>query len=235
MKRDARKSFSKLHLKKSMMALGRFMYGTWYGAVIVFVVVSAVLCGLQFLNYCMGDFIPWPKNWHYTLMFLAVGNIGVAMVVSIIRRRWGRTVGQLALVAVSFVCHGIVCFFSYCLPTRMRMTTPPGREWMMSTICQPTSIACDSLTFLGGISQREFVTVFSVVDLPTDQSNFHPGSPWANMVGATAVDHYRSIMKYCRIEATLPDNATLSGCDGEYGIITLIVADGTNYLVYERL
>jgi hypothetical protein len=216
-----------------MMALGRFLYGNWYGAVVAFVIVSAVLCALQFINYCMGDFVPWPKSWHYTLMILPVVNIGVATVVSIIRRKWGWAVGQLALVAVAFVCHGVICFISYCTPTRT--TTPPSRKWTISTICLPTSIACDSLTFLGGISQREPVAVFSVANLPADQSHFLPGSPWANMVDARAVDHYRSIMKYCRIDAALPDNAILMHCDGEYGNMTLIAADGKQYLVYEEL
>lgn len=211
-------------LKTRMKALGRFMYGNWHGTVVTFVIVSAVLCGLQFINYRMGDFVPWPKNWHYALMFLSVGNIGVAMVVSIIRRRWGRMAWQLALVAVAFACHAVVCFISYCIPTRSN--TAPSRKWTISAICLPTSIAFDSLTFLGGISKREPVYVFRVADIPTDQSHFRPGSPLANMIGVAAIDSYRDIMKFCRIEAALPDNAVLSHCCAEYGNIALIVANG---------
>ena len=32
-------------MKKTMLEFGRFMYGNWYGAVVVFVAVAAVLCG----------------------------------------------------------------------------------------------------------------------------------------------------------------------------------------------
>ena len=60
-------------------------------------------------------------------------------------------------------------------------------------------------------------------------------TPWTDMVGARAIDHYRSIMKYCRIEAALPDNVVLSHCDGKFGNMSLIAAEGKQYLVYEGL
>ncbi|MBE6383875.1 MAG: hypothetical protein E7049_12805, partial [Lentisphaerae bacterium] len=76
-------------MKKMMMAVGRFMYCTWYGAAVVFVAVAAVLCVLQFANCCMGDLVPWPKDIHILIMFATVANIGVAMIVSLCRRKWG--------------------------------------------------------------------------------------------------------------------------------------------------
>lgn len=215
-----------------MRALGRFLYGNWYGAFVAFVVVSVVLCGMQFANCCMGDLVPWPKGWHLSLMSLAAMNVGVAMFVSIIRRRWWRTVRQLVLVAVAFVCFLYIGFISYCIPTRM--TTPTSREWMMSAICQPTSIACDSLTFLGGISQRETVVVFSVANVPIDGTRFFPGSPRTDTISAGAVNHYRSILEFCRIDAALPDDAALSHCDGNVATITLIAVDDKHYLFYEQ-
>ena len=220
-------------MKRSIVALGRFMYGNWYGAVVVFAVVTAVLCGLQFANSCMGDLVPWPKNSHNALMFLAVVNIGIAMVVSLVRRRWGLAFRQLVLVAVAFVCYVFIGFISYCTPTRM--AAPPSRKWTESTVCLPAGIANDNLTFLGGISCRETIAVFAVADIPIEKSRFLPGSPWMNVGDPKAVDHYRSIMAYCRIDVSLPNNAALSHCNGEYGNITLIATDGKHYLVYERL
>ena len=84
-------------MKKMMKAVGRFMYCTWYGAAVVFVAVAAVLCGLQFATCCMGDLVPWPKDVHLLIMFATVANIGVAMIVSLCRRKWGRAIGLLVL------------------------------------------------------------------------------------------------------------------------------------------
>ena len=134
------------------MAVGRFMYCTWYGAAVVFVAVAAVLCGLQFANCYMGVLVPWPKDIHILIMFATVANIGVAMIVSLCRRKWGRAIGLLLLCVVTYVCFAFVAFISYCAPTRM--VTPPSREWTEATICQPSAID------LGGISARETVATF---------------------------------------------------------------------------
>ena len=37
-------------MTKKVMVLGRFVYGTWYGAMVVFVAVAALLFGLQLAN-----------------------------------------------------------------------------------------------------------------------------------------------------------------------------------------
>ena len=115
------------------------------------------------------------------------------------------------------------------------MAVPPRRKWTESTICLPTGIANDNLTFLGGISRREAIAVFAVADIPIDKSRFLPGSPWTDEVGVKAIGRYRSIMKYCRIDVSLPNTAALSHCNGEYGNITLVATGGKHYLVYERL
>ena len=137
-------------MKKTMMAVGRFVYGTWHGAVVVFVAVVAVLCGLQFANYGLGDIVPWPKEAHLAIMLAAVANIGVAMIVSLCRRKWARAFGELALCIVAYACFAFVGFISYCVPTRM--STPPSREWTEANICQHTAIAFENLAFLGGAS-----------------------------------------------------------------------------------
>ena len=220
-------------MKKMMIAAVRFVYGTWYGAVVAFVAVAAVLCGLQFANYGLGDIVPWPKDAHLAIMLAAVANIGVAMIVSLCRRKWARAFGQLALGVVAYICLAFVGFISYCVPTRMSM--PPSREWTAATICQPSAIEYDNLTFLGGISTRETVAVFAVADTPLDKSRFVDGSPWTDEVGDKALASYRRIMAFCRIDVPLPDDAALSYCDGREGNITIIETNGKTYLVYERL
>ena len=220
-------------MKKMMMTVGRFMYCTWYGAAVVFVAVAAVLCGLQFANGCMEDLVAWPKDIHILIMFAAVANIGVAMIVSLCRRKWARAFGLLVLCVVTYVCFAFVAFISYCAPTRM--VTLPSREWTEAAICQPSAIEYDNLTFLGGISTRETVAVFAVADIPLDKSRFVDGSPWTDEVGDKALASYRRIMAFCRIDVPLPDTAALSHCGGREGNITLIEANGKTYLVYERL
>ena len=216
-----------------MKAVTRFMYGNWYGAVVVFVAVASVLCVLQFANSCVGDFLPWPKDVHILIMFATVANIGVAMIVSLCRRKWGRAIGLLVLCAAAYVGFAFVAFISYCVPTRMAM--PPSRGWTEVAICQPSAIEYDNLTFLGGISTRETVAVFAVADTPLDKSRFVEGSPWTDLVGDKALASYRRIMAFCRIDVPLPSTAALSHCDGRDGYITLIEANCKTYLVYQRL
>ncbi|MBR4258219.1 MAG: hypothetical protein IKQ17_04245, partial [Kiritimatiellae bacterium] len=45
----------------------RFVYGTWYGAMVVFVAVAALLFGLQLANSGFHDIIAWPKGIHIIL------------------------------------------------------------------------------------------------------------------------------------------------------------------------
>jgi len=222
-------------MKKMMMAAVRFVYGTWYGAVVAFVAVAAVLCGLQFANYGLGDIVPWPKDAHLAIMLAAVANIGVAMIVSLCRRKWARAFGQLTLAAFAYICLAFVGFISYCVPTRM--STPLSREWTEANICQHTAIAFENLAFLGGVSQREDIVVFEVGENATlDNSRFFAGSPWmGGETGDSAIAHYHMIMKESRIDATLSKNTSLLHCSSKFGIITLVVADGSTYLVYERM
>ena len=222
-------------MKKMMKTVGRFMYCTWYGAAVVFVAVAAVLCGLQFANYGLGDIVPWPKDVHLAIMLAAVANIGVAMIATLCRRKWARAFGQLTLAAFAYICLTFVGFISYCVPTRM--STPPSREWTEANICQQTAIAFENLAFLGGVSQRENIVVYEVAENATlGNSRFFAGSPWmGGEIGDRAITHYRTIMTACRIDATLPKKTSLSYCDSKVGKITLVVADGRIYLVYERM
>ena len=221
-------------MRRMTMAMGRFMYGTWYGAVVVYVAVVVALFGLQFANCCMGDLVPWPKGIHFLVMLAAVANIGVAVIVSCCRSKRERAIGQLLLCVVAFAGCLIVALVSYCIPTRSAV--PPCREWTEEAICRPSAIAYDNLAFLGGISTRENVEVFAVADSSTiDKSRFSAGSPWANVVGDQAIAHYRRIMEFCRIDVSLPDDTALSHCYSGINNITLVEADGKAYLVYERL
>ena len=65
-------------MKKKVMVLGRFVYGTWYGAMVVFVAVAALLFGLQLANSGFHDIIAWPKGIHIILMLIALVNLGGA-------------------------------------------------------------------------------------------------------------------------------------------------------------
>jgi hypothetical protein len=60
-----------------------------------------------------------------------------------------------------------------------------------------------------------------------DGTRFFPGSPWT-------VNHFRGILEFCRIDAALPDAASLSHCDGDCGNITLLAVDDKHYLFYEQ-
>ena len=60
------------------------------GAFALFVATGVVLFALQMLNGMLSDLVAWPKNIHLGLLFALWVNVGVAMVVSLFRRRFGR-------------------------------------------------------------------------------------------------------------------------------------------------
>ena len=219
-------------MKKIWIAVGRFVYGTWYGAMVVFVAVTVLLHGLQLANSGFGDIISWPKGIHIILMLIALVNLGGAMLFSLSRRSFRRGLAQFLLCGVAFFGYVVMSFFVYCVPTRT--SSAPDEEWVESTICATTAIPRDKLTFLGGISMREGVDVFAVAD--AELGKFRPGSPWGAGNDSEAINHYRSIMKYAHIDVTLPDDARILRCDGnsEY-IISIVEANGNRYLFCKRL
>lgn len=217
-------------MKEALVKFGRGVYDTWYGATATFLVVSIMLHGLQMVNGCLNDVVPWPKEVHVLIMMLLVLNVCVATIVSLVRRKWARALGQVIMLGASFVCCAFVTFFVYCTPTRM--TIPPGDEWVCETISMKTNIGKEKLNFLGGISARESVVVYEVVDGTIDDRSFSPGVPWSNV---KARAHYQRIMGFCRITVSVPDDAVFSHCDAKYGFITLIKANNKTYLVCERL
>ena len=219
-------------MKKKVMVLGRFVYGTWYGAMVVFVAVTVLLHGLQLANSGFGDIISWPKGIHICMMFIALANLGAAMLFSLLRRRFRRGLAQFLLCGVAFFGYVVMSFFVYCVPTRT--SSEPDEEWVESTICATTAIPRDKLTFLGGISMREGVDVFAVAD--ADLGRFTPGSPWGLGNADNAINHYRRIMEWAHINVTLPDDAQILRCDGSLSyIISIVEANGNRYLFCERI
>ena len=219
-------------MKKIWIAVGRFVYGTWYCAMVVFVAVAALLFGLQLANSGFHDIIAWPKGIHIILMLIALVNLGGAMLFSLSRRSFRRGFVQFLLCGVAFFGFVTMSFIVYCVPTRT--SSAPDEEWVESTICATTAIPRDKLTFLGGISAREGINVFAVAD--AELGKFRPGSPWGAGNDSEAINHYRSIMKYAHIDVTLPDDARILRCDGnlEY-IISIVEANGNRYLFCERI
>ena len=213
------------------------VYDTWWGAFALFVATGVVLFALQMLNGMLSDLVAWPKNIHLGLLFALWVNVGVAMVVSLFRRRFGRAAGQLALVVVAFFVYVFAALFSYCVPTRM--TSAPCEEWIQERICKPTHIERSQLVFLGGIDMREEVVVFELIGELQDPECFVPGYAWGG--GSSDMtkigDHFRRLMKMGRVAVELPEEFDVSYFrrDGYYSILHKISAGGKTYLVFERL
>ena len=219
-----------------IVALGKAVYDTWYGAVALFLAVSAALFGLQVVNEHLGDVVPWPKDAHVLVMIGLALNIGVAAIVSaFVRRKLARAFELLAMMCAALAGSILVGVVVCCLPTRM--TTPPCDEWVDKTICSKTGIGKERLQFLGGISARESTVVYEVSDGAIDCTKFSPGSPWTSdsddSKDANAI--YPLILKRCHIDVPLPDNAAFYHCDCTNGFITIIKASDKGYLVYQRL
>ena len=73
------------------------VYDTWWGAFVLFAVMGLVLFALQTLNRMLSDLVVWPKDVHICMLLFLWVNVGVAMIVSIFRRKLGRAAGQLGL------------------------------------------------------------------------------------------------------------------------------------------
>ena len=209
------------------------VYDTWWGAFALFVAMGVALYALQMLNGGLSDLVAWPKHVHIGLLLVLWVNVGVAMAVSLFRRKFGRAGGQLALAIVGFFVYMVAAFFSYCVPTRM--TASPGEEWIQERICRPAHVERSQLVFLGGISMREVVVVFEVVGESPSSECFRPGSGWANVDKARFGNRFRRLMEMSRVAVELPEEFDLSHCDEEYGILHKLSAGGKTYLVYERL
>lgn len=112
----------------------------------------------------------------------------------------------------------------------------PSDKWVESTICTPTAITRDKLSFLGGTSQRETIAVFAISDVELDKGRFSSGSP-RNLGGADkAINHYRRIMKRSHIDVALPDDARIVHCNSSTSyLISIVEANGRRYLFCERL
>jgi len=221
-------------MKRMMMAVGRIVYCSWYGAMVVFVAVNVVLFGLQLVNSGLGDVVPWPKGLHCVVMLIALANLVGAVFFSFLRRKFRRGLAQLVLCGIAIFGFVFMSFIVYCVPTRTAVA--PDEAWVRSAICDPTAIAHDKLTFLGGISQREAINVFAVADVELDKGRFMPGSPW-NMGNAdNAINHYRRIVERARIEVVIPDDAQIMRCNGSTSYtISIVEANGRRYLFCERL
>jgi len=215
---------------RGVSGTARLVYDRCCGAFLLFAAVTVAMLALQHANGAMGDVIPWPKGIQACVMFVLWANIGVAMVVSLFRRKWARAFGQLLLVAVAFVGLVFVGFVSFCVPTRM--TSAPSAEWTQKCICDIAQVECSRLVFRGGISTREEVVVFEVADGAAIGAGFRQGSPLGE--GASVREHFQALFEYCRIAIELPTELDISSCNGVDGNLHKIVASGKTYLVYER-
>ena len=168
-------------------------------------------------------------------MFALWVNVGVAMVVSLLRRKFRQSAIQLALGVVCFFIYAVAIVFSWCVPTRM--ATSPGEGLIQECICKPTHIERSQLVFLGGIDTREWVVVFEVIgELPPSEC-FTPGSGYGNVDKARAGDNFRALMKAIRVAVELPEEFDVSSYHDEknFGILQKLSAGGKTYLVYKRL
>ena len=95
-----------MRFPRVVVGMARVMYDRCYGAFLVFVAVTVTMYVLQLANGAMGDCISWPKGIQAVVMFVLWANIGVAMVVSLFRRKWARAFGQFLLMAVALVASG---------------------------------------------------------------------------------------------------------------------------------
>lgn len=206
------------------------LHDTWWGAFAFFVVMGLALFVLQMM---LSGLLPWPKEVHALLLFALWANVGVSMIVSLSRRKFGRAATQLAFVVVGFFIYVFAVFCSYCVPTRM--TASPGEKWIQEFICKPTHIERSQLVFLGGIDMREQVVVFEVLgELPSPEC-FKPGSPFCRDDKARMRDHYRHLMEACRVAVELPEEFDVSYCHDEYySCLSILSAGGKTYLAYER-
>ena len=218
------------------------LYDTWCGAFALFVAMGVVLFAMQMLNSVLSDLVAWPKSIHMGLLFVLWVNVGVAMVVSLFRRKFRQAAIQLVLAVVGFFVYVSAAFCSYCVPTRM--TTSPGEEWIQERICRITDIKRSQLVFLGGIDMREEVVVFEVLgELPSSNCFATPGAAFVSgdnvHVSGDKVrmaDHFRRLMKKGRVAVELPEEFDVSYCfDGQFGSLHEISAEGKTYLVFERL
>lgn len=144
-----------------MKRLIDILYGSWYGAVALFMAVAVVL---PFVNEMLDTILPngliLGKEWVAVVLILAFVNLLVSAVVSLIRRKRRQALMKFILVIpLLFVLMWALLMLSF---GSCRMSSAPSESWTEEYVINHVPVKPEQLLFCGGIASREPVYVFEV-------------------------------------------------------------------------
>lgn len=144
-----------------MKRLIDILYGSWYGAVALFMAVAVVL---PFVNEMLDTILPngliLGKEWVAVVLILAFVNLLVSAVVSLIRRKRRQALMKFILVIpLLFVLMWALLMLSF---GSCRMSSAPSESWTEEYVINHVPVKPEQLLFCGGIASREPVYMFEV-------------------------------------------------------------------------
>ena len=211
-------------MKTAFAAIGRFIYDTWYGTMVVCLAVTSCLLGLLWANGVFCDVLQ--ERGRTTLLLVemvVVVNSGVAVVLSLWRRRWKRAIVQ------SFACYLSVCgfciVFLFAHALHLEVPASPSERWIERYVCGDTSIARGNLRFLGrvGYACAVFEVTGAGVEGVIGRAKPAPDRKVADFIG---------VFESLEPRIVLPDDAKIYVFDSRGNTLTFVTAsDGKCYLV----
>lgn len=138
----------------------RFLYHTWYGSPLVFLVLAIVLpFAVSALDTALPSSVALGKDWAFVLLLVAFANYFASLVAARVRQQ------QLGCARIFLLVPFLLLFFfsSFllaCAP--VRMASAPSADWVAEFVLPHVPVAPDQLEFCGGLDARESIVVFEV-------------------------------------------------------------------------
>lgn len=210
------------------------LYGRWYVAPILFVLVAGTLPFLLGgLDAALPNRIVIGKDWSVIVLFAALANLVISAIVAAFRRMWKSFILRLVLLVPAFVVSIFVAFMLVCVPTRMRSS--PSDGWVEEKVVKYLPVAGNQLSFCGGINAREFMMVFKVSGESPDWDSLRFDS--YEEPSSVVKERYGALFSRFRDPQVLVDPVRMRTlCHSDDGsVINVLESAGRSYVIYRRL
>lgn len=146
----------------------RFLYHTWYGSPLVFLVLAIVLpFAVSALDAALPRSVALGKDWAFVLLLVAFANYFASLVAARVRQQQ-LGCARIFLLVPFVLIYFFSSFLVACAP--VRMASSPNAEWVAEFILPHVPVGIDQLEFCGGLDAREPIVVFEVKGAKPDLS-----------------------------------------------------------------
>lgn len=210
-----------------------FIYGTWYGATVLFLAVAVLFVFLPFwIDSLLPNSIIISKDCYALIVLVLFINILVSAIVSLFKRAWRQFVIKLLLIFPGIAVYLFFEVLMICQPTRM--ASSPKETWIETQILQRLPVEREQIKFCGGIDSREPIVVFEVLGQHHDLDRVLVPEEAAQVKLPKA--YFDRLFARFREPITLAGPIRLRTCymNGTH-IINILEVDGRCFIICNRL